>query len=83
MSEIIDTEIELEVYKIQSRTKVIEMIIKASLMLIALIGGLVVGLIFNGDYATYSFMLFVIVISYAINGHTDFSTIKELFNKSK
>lgn len=82
-NDIIDTQIELELYKIQSKSKMIDSIIKGILMMFALVGGLVVGLVYNGDYATYAFMLFVIVISYAINGKTDFSAIKDLFTKNK
>jgi len=79
--EKIDTPIELEIYKLECKKQRLNTLLKFFIMVLALIGASVLGFIFDGDYTTYTFIFYGIVISFAIGQADKVSNFMEWIKK--
>ena len=77
----IDTEIELEVYRLDCKKSRLNTLLKFGVMVLALIGATVLGGIYNADYLGYAFILYGIVITFAVGEKINGSTLLSKFTK--
>ena len=77
----IDTEIELEVFRLQCKENKLKIWLKYIIMFLALIGASVLGGIYDGDFLAYAFIFYGIVISFAIGQKVDMGSISDIIKK--
>ena len=75
----IDTPIELEYCKLQTKVTIVKLIMRYIILILAMAVSLTIGLIFDGDYATYSYLVVLAIVSYELG--TNGNGIKEIFQK--
>ena len=77
----IDTPIELEVYKLQCKQKALMTGLRLVILILALVGSTVLGWVYDGQYLTYAFIFYGIVISFAIGQKVDLGSISEIIKR--
>ena len=79
--ELVDTPIELEVYKMQCKQKMIWSIFKFLMLCFALIGSTILGILYDGQYLTYTYVFYGIVVSFAIGQNISMESIADILKR--
>lgn len=77
----IDSAIELEVYKLQCKQNTLKIWLKYIIMVLSLIASSVLGGVYDGEYLSYAFIFYGIVISFAIGQKMDFESLGNIIKK--
>ena len=80
-TEEIDTPIELECYKIKARQQTIWMVFKFVVLVFAIIGSTVLGFLYDGNYLTYTYIFYGVLITFAIGEKVDLTQLSEIIKK--
>ena len=78
-NEIIDTPVELEYAKLQSKLTIWKLVLRYSVLILAMGISITIGLVLRGDYSNYAFLVVLAIVSYELGSNGN--GIKDLFDK--
>lgn len=81
IEETVDTPIELECYRIDAKQKIIWMVFKFIILLSAIVGSTVLGFLFDGNYLTYTYIFYGVLITFAIGEKVDIGSLSDILKK--
>ncbi|TET76731.1 MAG: hypothetical protein E3J43_06635 [Candidatus Heimdallarchaeota archaeon] len=76
---IVDTPIELDYAKLQTRLTIWRMVLRYSILFLAMGISITIGLVLKGDYSNYAFLVVLAIVSYELGSNGN--GIKDLFDK--